>query len=129
MTEHPTSDTMHHPTIKSYVIGFFLSLVLTLVAYGLTVIHVGSHHTFISHEIFIPVIIAFALSQTVVQLIFFLHLWNEENPRWNLFFLISTIGVIMLVVIGSIWIMSHLNHNMTPAQMNQHILKDEGIHY
>lgn len=119
---------MHKAILKTYTIGFVLSLILTLCAYFITVAHVASYHKIISHEIFIPIIITFAVTQMIAQLIFFLHLLKESRPRLNLIFFISTFSLILLVIIASIWIMQHLNYNMTPADMSKFILKDEGIH-
>lgn len=112
---------LKHPTVKTYVIGFILSILLTLASYIVTLIHVNSYHETIPHEVLIPTILVFAITQLIVQLVYFLHLWQEAKPRWNLLFFISTIGVILLVVVGSIWIMQHLNHNMTPMQMEQYV--------
>lgn len=120
---------MKNKLLKSYLTGFILSILLTLLAYSLTVIHVHSYHEVISHEILIPTIIGIALIQLVVQMVFFLHLWQEAKPRWNLIFFVSTVSLILLIVVGSIWIMQHLNYNMTPSDMSNHLIKDEGIHH
>ena len=93
----------------------------------MVLIHTTSYHETISHEVLIPLIIGIALVQLVVQLIFFLHLLNESKPRWNLIFFISTIGIILIVVVGSVWIMNHLNYNMMPMQMNKYIQSQDGF--
>jgi cytochrome o ubiquinol oxidase operon protein cyoD len=69
-------------------------------------------------------IFALAFTQLSVQLLFFLHLGREKNPRWNTFFLLSTLGVVLVVVVASIWIMNNLNYNMSPAQVMKYI-KDQ----
>ena len=109
-----------HGLYKMYSIGFILSLIFTIVAYHLVVAKV------LSGEILLMTILVLAVAQLVVQLYFFLHLGSEQKPRWNLISLINTVGIIFLVVIGSIWIMNHLNNNMTPQQMNMKIIQDEG---
>lgn len=115
------------PTIGAYITGFVLSLILTLVAFGLTELHISSTHIMITHEVLIPVLLGLALTQMVVQMIFFLHLAHEDNPRWNLIFYIFTFGLVLLVVIASIWIMGHLNYNMSPENKTNYILQDEGV--
>lgn len=115
------SQTQNHGSIFSYILGFLISLILTLLAY---ILIVGQ---FASTGILIIILIVLALIQLIVQLIFFLHLGQESKPRWHLTFFISAVGIILLIVIGSIWIMYHLNYNMTPAQMNQYLLNEEGI--
>ncbi len=110
-------------SVKSYLIGFGTSLVLTAASYLLVV---GGWE--ISIEILIALVMCLAVMQLFVQLIFFLHLGFERGPKWNLAFFISTVGIILLIVLGSLWIMYHLNYNMMPKQMNEYIMWKEGIH-
>ena len=98
---------------KSYVIGFIASLVLTLTVWLLIKHHVDSNHTFISHHSLIVTIITAALAQMIIQLVFFLHLGREKKPYWNLQALLAAAGVIVILILGSIWIMNNLNYSMT----------------
>ena len=116
-----------HGSIKSYTIGFVLSIILTFAAYVPTVLYQNSQHEIFSRQLLIPLLLIFAMMQFIVQLVFFLHLAKESKPRWNLVFFVSTFMLVLLVVVASIWIMDHLNYNMTPASMSNFILKDEGI--
>lgn len=118
----------NRPTLKAYSIGFVSSLLLTLSAFILTEIQISSHPV-ISQQLLIPLILGLAFIQLTVQMIFFLHLWHEEKPRWNLLFFGATFSLILLVIVASIWIMQHLNYNMTPSDMTKFLIKDEGIHY
>jgi cytochrome o ubiquinol oxidase subunit IV len=113
---------MHNALPKtSYIIGFLLSLIFTLIPYYLVVYHL------LEKDLLIATILGFALLQLLVQLIFFLHLGREKAPRWNLIMLTLTFGTILLVVVGSIWIMHHLNQNMMPHTMEKFLIEDEGI--
>jgi len=116
-------------TLKSYVIGFISSVVLTMTAYILMEVHVNSVHETFSHPFLIFAILTLAIIQLVIQLMFFLHLGNETGPRWNLVVLLSTVGIVLLLVVGSIWIMNHLNYNMmaSPDQMNAYIQSQDGL--
>ena len=96
----------HKAQVTSYIVGFFLSLVLTLGAFLF--------------------IIVLAFVQLGVQLLFFLHLGREKKPWYNAFFLIITSGMIFIVIVGSLWIMHHLNYNMTPQNMEHYLMEDEG---
>jgi cytochrome o ubiquinol oxidase operon protein cyoD len=116
----------HKGTITSYIIGFILSLVLTFAAFIPVFLHQTSHHLSFSHELLLPLIIGLAFIQLVVQLVFFLHLGRESKPYFNLIFLFVTAGMIFIVVVGSLWIMTHLNYNMSPEKMNTYLMKDEG---
>lgn len=110
-------------TIKPYVTGFILSIVLTLAAFFLVNQQVTS--SLFSYEVIIILILCLAVAQLFVQLFFFLHMGREKKPRWNLFVFVIFAGMILMVVIASLWIMYHLNYNMTPMQMEKRILEDE----
>ena len=109
-------------TLSSYVTGLVLSVVLTLGSYFLVTL-VGKTW---SHMLLIGVVLTLALIQLLVQLVFFLHLLHESKPRWNLMFLIAFFSTVFLVVVASIWIMQHLNHNMMPQQVLQYVQDQQG---
>lgn len=120
-----TAHKSEHGTTGSYVTGFVLSLLFTLIPYYLVV------EKAVSGKALLATILGFAAMQMVVQVVFFLHLGREKKPRWQLIFLIMTIGGIMLVVGGSLWIMHHLHYNMTPvtpADALKKLVEDEGIY-
>lgn len=111
---------MNQIKLKSYIIGFVSSVLLTLAAFFVT-IRPGFFNLGTSG--IITAIMGFALIQFVVQALFFLHLGQESKPRWNLVVFFTTLFVILILVTGSIWIMNHLNYNMSPEQMNAYMLK------
>lgn len=117
-----------HNSVRTYIIGFILSLILTLTAYFLVEIHQGSFHELISHEVLIPAVIICAILQLFVQLIFFLHLHKGSGSRWHLVIFLSAVSIILLIVVGSLWIMNNLNYNMTPESVSTHMQNEEGIH-
>ncbi len=106
-------------TFKAYTLGFFLSIALTLAAYFAV-----EKHLLGGFEL-ILIIMGLAFIQLWVQLIFFLHLGQEPKPRWNLLALLSTSGIVFLVIVGSLWIMQNLNYHMPT---DQEIMEDEAIH-
>jgi cytochrome o ubiquinol oxidase subunit IV len=111
-----------HGTMRSYVIGFILSLLFTFIPYYLVV-----NRTFTGTTL-LAVILGFAVLQMVIQVTFFLHLGRGPKPNWNLFFFISTIGIILVVVGGSILIINNLNYNMMPSDQAKKLVGDEGIY-
>jgi cytochrome o ubiquinol oxidase operon protein cyoD len=119
----------HPVTLSSYIVGFVLSIVLTLAAYVLVQIHINSTHELISHAVLIPSVLGLAIVQFIVQLIFFLHLGSGQGSRWKLVSFLLTLGIVCIVVIGAIWIMNHLNYNMmaSPDQMNSYIQSQDGL--
>jgi cytochrome o ubiquinol oxidase subunit IV len=110
-----------HGTIRNYVIGFVLSLVFTIIPYYLVTGHV------LTGTVLFGTIMAFALVQAAIQLLFFLHLGRERNPRWQSIFLLITIGGLFVVTVGTSWILFHLHANMTPTQQEIRAIEDEGI--
>jgi cytochrome o ubiquinol oxidase subunit IV len=109
-------------TLKTYVNGFISSVVLTITAYL-----VITHRLFGSTDWLIAAVIALALIQFMVQLLFFLHLGREAKPRWKLLVFGFMILVVSILVFGSLWIMSNLNYRMTPAQVNQYMNSQSGL--
>ncbi len=120
-----SSHDASHGTFRSYTTGFILSLILTLIAYALVRGHI-SHNTF-SHAFVMSAIVALAIIQLLVQLIYFFHLGRESKPRWNLVVLIFAAMVIIIIVGGSIWIMNNLSYKMTPTQINKYINHQDGL--
>ena len=93
-------------TIKSYIIGFILSIVITVMAFLLV-----SFKPFPTEIIYI-VIATLAILQLYVQLVFFLHLNTRSEGRWNLLVFLFSLIVVLIIIFGSIWIMINLNYNM-----------------
>lgn len=114
---------VHQGNVRSYSLGFGLSVILTLAAYTLAARHIGSGWSLIY------ALVALAVSQLFVQLVFFLHLSPRSKPRWNLIVLAFAVMVVLILVLGSLWIMHHLSayhDKLSPQQLNQTIIKDEG---
>lgn len=123
-----TKQKNEHGTVHSYVIGFMLSVALTVFAYSLVELHDFSRHLVFSHQFLTVVVMGLSVMQLLVQLIFFLHLDKEAGSRWKTIVFLSTVPMLLLVVIGSIWIMTHLNYNMMPSDMSQDMQKEENIY-
>ncbi len=119
----PQSTKQHgsHGSVTSYVTGFVISLIFTAIPYYLVV-----NKSLSSSSLFTAIMI-FAVLQMLVQILFFLHLGRGPKAFYNVIFFGFTVVTILVVVIGSIWIMNHLNYNMTPAQMSEKLIEDEGI--
>lgn len=109
----------------SYLSGFALSVVLTLTAFYLVYQHKHSQNPIFSHKYLMGALLALALAQLFVQLLFFLHLDRESKPFWNLQVAILAAGVVLIVVIGSIWIMNNLNYHMNSPQQIQQYIHDQ----
>lgn len=90
-------------TLSHYVVGYLLSLALTLAAAGLVTLPNTENHTAITLGL-----VALALVQFAVQLICFLHVGHEKKPRYNLTVFAFALIVVCIVVGGTLWIMNNL---------------------
>ncbi|UAK22879.1 cytochrome o ubiquinol oxidase subunit IV [Sphingomonas nostoxanthinifaciens] len=100
--------------IRVYAIGLFLATLLTI----------GSFWVAGSSMVWGPgipsALIALAVAQIGVHLVFFLHITSGPENTNNTIALAFGFTIVLLVVVGSIWIMHHLDHNMMPmSQMMQ----------
>ena len=128
LTKSHTDVAPHTVHVGSYVIGFVLSLALTLLAYFLVARYANDHYALLSHQFLAIVVMVLALTQFVVQLIFFLHIGREQKPKWNKWVLWFAILIVTILVAGSIWIMAHLDYNMQlDHQTDNSIIEDEGF--
>ena len=126
-------------TNLTYLIGFLLSLALTLGSYLLVKKHVDSHHLVFSDSLLLAMILVLAVTQLIVQLVFFLHLDRESKPWWNNTAFAFAVMVVAILVFGSMWIMANLDYHhgsskthdghelKNPNELNQYIIQDEGI--
>lgn len=109
-------------SIKSYTIGFTLSLLLTIVPYLLVT------KTLLSGNTLLFWLAIFAVTQVLVQLIFFMHIGSEQKPRLQALSFVAMITVVVIVVFGSLWIMNSMHYNMMPGdKVDTYIQEEEAI--
>ena len=102
-------DHAPHGSLRGYVTGFLLSVVLTAIPFWLVM--AGALP---SKQITALVIMAFAVVQIVVHMIYFLHMNTKSENGWSMMALIFTIVMVVIALSGSLWVMYHLNSNMMP---------------
>lgn len=95
-----------HGSIRAYVMGFFGSFLLTATSFALVISRIFSNQTLIC------LISGLALLQAIVQLLFFLHLGQEAKPKWETVVFIFMVSILLIIVLGSLWIMHDLNMRM-----------------
>lgn len=108
-------------SVGMYVSGFVTSVALTLGAYLLVA------HRVWNGNVLITAIIALALVQFAIQLVFFLHLNHNAKPRWKQLVFWFMILVVSILVIGSIWIMNNLNYHMSLQQQQQYLKSQDSL--
>jgi cytochrome o ubiquinol oxidase operon protein cyoD len=112
---------MKDSQLRAYIAGFILSLVFTFIPYYLVVTQT------VKGNALLATILSFAVLQMLVQIFFFLHL-GRPKMRWQLGFYGATIFAVLVVVLGSIIIITHLHDNMAPKDLTDKITEDEAVH-
>ncbi|NKF21499.1 cytochrome o ubiquinol oxidase subunit IV [Solimonas marina] len=102
-----------HGSLKGYMIGFVLSIILTAIPFWIVM---GGVMT--SNQTAAVVVLAFALVQIVVHVIYFLHMNSSSEGGWNMLAMIFTAVLVLITIVGSFWVMYHMNHLMMP-QMHE----------
>lgn len=122
MSVEPHTTTKHEQgTTKSYIIGFILSLVFTIIPYFMVV------NEIISGNALLVTIISIAILQMLIQIFFFLHLGRGPKPLYNVVFFFATAGLIAVVIVASLFIMSNLYHNMSSEEVTRRLAQEENI--
>jgi cytochrome o ubiquinol oxidase operon protein cyoD len=94
--------------VRGYLIGLALATGLTIVSFYIT-------RSTLVWAPSIPIALSvLAVAQMGVHLVFFLHMTSGADNVNNLLALAFGLLIVMLLVFGSLWIMSNLNHNMIP---------------
>ena len=107
--EHGHDDVGYHATVKGYVIGFVLSVLLTAIPFWLVMAKV------LPPEATKFIILGFAAVQVIVHMVYFLHLNAKVESGWTMLSTVFTIIVVVIMLAGSIWVMYHMNANMMPV--------------
>ena len=118
--EHPEEHHgAPHGTLGSYTLGFVLSVILTAASFAAVMVP-----GVIPHDDIVPVIIVLAVVQMFVHVYFFLHLSAAPDQRWNVNAFAFAGMTVLILVIGSLWIMSNINTNMTAQGGNVRGMED-----
>ena len=110
-----------HASVKSYMIGFVLSVILTAIPFGL-VMDVN-HYGFTAGTV-LAAILLLAVVQVFVHVVYFLHMDRSAEQRWNVVAFAFTVMILVIVVSGSVWIMHNATGNMEHAMQQT---SSEGI--
>lgn len=98
----------------SYIVGLGLALLLTGVSFW-----VASTSALWGPGVAVGLVVL-AIAQMGVHLVFFLHITSGPDNANNVLALAFGVLIVLLVMVGTIWIMAHMNANMTmsPEVMN-----------
>lgn len=108
--DHDHDSGAPHSTLKGYLTGFVLAVILTAIPFWLVMGKVLGSSTITA-----IVILAIGVVQIVVHMIYFLHMNGKAEGGWTLLALLFTLVLVVITLSGSLWVMYHLNHNMMPS--------------
>lgn len=103
---HSHDNSAPHGSVKTYMTGFILSIILTVIPFWMVMNGGASHATILG------VVLVTAVVQILVHLSCFLHMNTKSDEGWNMTAFVFTVLIIAILVVGSIWIMWNLNYNM-----------------
>ena len=92
--------------IRSYAIGLVAAAILTVASFALVQFDI------VWGPAVPAALVALAIGQMGVHLVFFLHITTGPDNTNNVLALLFGVLIVALVLLGSIWIMGHLNHNL-----------------
>ena len=96
--------------IGGYLVGLALATLLTCVSFYIA-------QSTLVWQPSIPIALSvLALAQMGVHLVFFLHITSGSDSVNNVMALAFGLLIVALLVFGSLWIMTHLNHNVMPME-------------
>jgi cytochrome o ubiquinol oxidase operon protein cyoD len=109
--------------LLNYSIGYATCILLTLVAYMVADLN------YYKNWAIIITIAALAFIQFIIQIVFFLHLSKDKKDRWRVYVFLSMVIVVLILVVGSIWIMNSLNNKMilNTKQTNHYLNTQDGL--
>jgi cytochrome o ubiquinol oxidase operon protein cyoD len=98
-------------SLKAYVIGLALAIILTGTSFW-----AASTHVLWQPGVGIGLAVL-AVAQMGVHLVFFLHITTGPDNTNNVLALAFGVLIVFLVVAGSLWIMANLNSHRMPTDM------------
>jgi cytochrome o ubiquinol oxidase subunit IV len=102
-----------HSNIMSETLAYVIGLALALILTG-TSFWVASTGLLWGPGVAVGLVVL-AIAQMGVHLVFFLHITSGPDNTNNVLALAFGVLIVFLVMIGTIWIMAHLDANMGPS--------------
>ena len=115
---HHGHDEHDHGSLKTYTIGFILSVILTAIPFWLVMGKVLDNPGTTA-----MILLGLGAVQIVVHMVYFLHMNTKSEGGWNMLALIFSTILVVIVLSGSIWVMYHMNHNMMPGMPDAHDMR------
>ena len=103
-----------------YTYAYAIAAALTFIAYSLVT------GQLLEGRWLAGALLVAAAAQSYIQSRYFLHLDDDkEKPKWRLASYLFTWFTLLIIVVGSLWVMNNLNYNMmmSPEEMTERMLE------
>ncbi|AUM74592.1 cytochrome o ubiquinol oxidase subunit IV [Paracoccus jeotgali] len=97
-------------TLRGYLTGFGLSVILTAIPFY--IVMTGGLDT---RLLTMLAVLGCAVAQMLVHAVFFLHMTPRAEGGWPLVSLFFMLILLVIVVVGTLWVMYHMDSNMMPG--------------
>jgi len=102
----PEAERMQLSDVGIYTIGLALAVIFTATSFWVA-------NTSLLWALGVPIgLVVLAIAQMGVHLVFFLHITTAPDNTNNVLALAFGLFIVILVIAGSLWIMTNLNENM-----------------
>ncbi|SAL01178.1 cytochrome o ubiquinol oxidase subunit IV [Caballeronia ptereochthonis] len=100
---HTNSSDFPHVTVRGYLIGFVLAVVLTVASFW------AATSGAFKGENAILALAVLAAVQVIVHVVFFLHVNASKGQRWHAMSFAYTILMSLILIAGTVWVMHNVH--------------------
>ncbi|WP_404299487.1 cytochrome o ubiquinol oxidase subunit IV [Alicycliphilus denitrificans] len=118
--DHHGHDDLH-VSKGDYVKGFILAVILTVIPFWLVMGNVIQDRTTT-----VLVLGIFAMVQVVVHMVYFLHMNGKIQGGWTMLSTIFTVVFLAVAIVGTLWVMFHMNAQMMAPHANPMAAQHQG---
>ena len=95
---------------RDYLMGFIFSVILTVIPFYFVMTGAISDANTV-----IAIVVVMGAIQVLVHVYYFLHVTVSAEDGWQAMSLLFSVILLVIILAGSIWVISHLHENMMPA--------------
>ncbi|SPB15667.1 cytochrome o ubiquinol oxidase [Caballeronia novacaledonica] len=100
---HTNSSDLPHVTVRGYLIGFVLAVVLTVGSFW-----AATSGAFKGESALVALAVLAAV-QVIVHVVFFLHVNSSKGQRWHALSFAYTILMSLVIIVGTVWVMHNVH--------------------
>ncbi|EKS70489.1 MULTISPECIES: cytochrome o ubiquinol oxidase subunit IV [Caballeronia] len=100
---HTETSDFPHVTVRGYLIGFVLAVVLTVASFW------AATSGAFKGESAIVALAVLAAVQVIVHVVFFLHVNSSKGQRWHAISFAYTILMSLILIVGTVWVMHNVH--------------------